>query len=217
MTTIAPSAPAPAIAAAAAAPPAAVPHPITGHDPVKQWPTPPAMTIKPGIDYSATLATTDGNIGVQLLPGIAPNAVNNFMFLAKNGFYKDVPIHRMIPGFMFQSGDPTGTGMGGPGYDLPDDKVPAGLSYGKGIVAMANTGQPNSGGSQFFVMLGDAPLPPTYSIFGYVKSGADVLDKINARPVADNGFGEVSKPVDPIGLTDITISEAPAAPPKPQA
>lgn len=183
--------------------------PIVGHAPVAQWTGPPPMTLKPGVSYTASLATSDGSIGVQLLPGIAPNAVNNFVALARQGFYRNVPIHRMIPGFMFQSGDPTGTGTGGPGYNIPDDPVPPGVDYRKGVVAMANTGAPNSGGSQFFVMLGDVPLPPTYSVFGVVKRGAAVLDRINARPVTDNGQGELSRPVDPIGIRNVRIRETP--------
>lgn len=175
------------------------------------------MDLKPGINYTASIATTDGVLGVQLLPGLAPNAVNNFRFLAQQGFYKDVPIHRMVPGFMFQSGDPTGTGTGGPGYDIPDDPMPQNIGYQRGILAMANTGQPNSGGSQFFVMLGDTPLPPTYSVFGYVTSGDEVLTKINAREVVDNGQGEQSKPVEPIFVKDVTIQEAAATPPAPEA
>ena len=164
------------------------------------------MTIDPNGQYTATLATSDGNIGVELLPKVAPNAVNNFVFLAGNGFYKSTPIHRVINNFMFQSGDPTGTGTGGPGYDLPDDKVPADMKYTKGVLAMANTGAPNSGGSQFFVMLGDVPLPPTYTIFGKVTSGLDVLDKIAKRPVTDNGQGENSKPTEPIGISNVTVT-----------
>lgn len=166
------------------------------------------MTIKPDGKYSAQLATSDGVIGVELLPKVAPNAVNNFVFLSKQGFYKDVPIHRMIPGFMFQSGDPTGTGTGGPGYDLPDDPVPPGMTYTKGTLAMANTGAPNSGGSQFFVMLGDTPLPPSYTIFGKVTSGMDVLDKIAKTPIQDNGQGEISQPVQPIGISNVTVKES---------
>jgi cyclophilin family peptidyl-prolyl cis-trans isomerase len=190
----------------AAKPPAATARPIYPHPPSKTWTAPPPMTIDPKGKYTASLATSDGTIGVELLPGVAPNAVNNFVFLAKEGFYKDTPIHRMIPGFMFQSGDPTGTGSGGSGYDIPDDPVPSHLKYTKGTLAMANTGQPNTGGSQFFVMLGDYPLPPTYTIFGKVTSGLDVLGKIEARKVTDNGMGEVSKPVDPIGIEDITVT-----------
>jgi cyclophilin family peptidyl-prolyl cis-trans isomerase len=202
----------PPTAPATPATPAPVPAPTTPPAAPKQWDKPPAMALQPGINYTAKLATSDGELGVQLLPGLAPNAVNNFVFLAKQGFYAHSPIHRMIPGFMMQSGDPTGTGTGGPGYEIPDDAMPQNMTYPRGVVAMANTGAPNSGGSQFFVMLGDTPLPPSYSVFGYVTSGDDVLTKINARPVADNGQGEQSKPVDPIFVEDVKIEEAPLPP-----
>jgi cyclophilin family peptidyl-prolyl cis-trans isomerase len=192
--------PTPAAPAPAPAPPAA---------PALQWSKPPAPQIDISAPYTANISTTDGNIGVQLLPSVAPNAVNNFVFLARKGFYHNVPIHRMIPDFMFQSGDPTGTGMGGPGYNIPDDKVPVGMSYSRGTLAMANTGDPNSGGSQFFIMLGDQDLPPTYPIFGKVVEGQDVLDKIAQTPTADNGFGELSKPTQPIQINDVTISGGP--------
>jgi cyclophilin family peptidyl-prolyl cis-trans isomerase len=172
------------------------------------WDAPPAMALKPGISYTAELATADGKIGVQLIPGAAPLAVNNFMFLAKQGFYKNVPVHRMIPDFMFQSGDPTGTGTGGPGYTFKDEPVPEGWHYNKGVVAMANAG-PNTNGSQFFVMLGNEPLPPNYTIFGYVNAGRDVLDKINARKVTANDQGEPSKPVEPFSIDDVTVTETP--------
>jgi peptidylprolyl isomerase len=166
------------------------------------------MTLDPKVEYTATIATTDGLLGVQLLPGAAPNAVNNFVFLAKQGFYQHVPIHRMIPGFMMQSGDPTGTGTGGPGYEIPDDPVPADIDYTTGVLAMANSGAPGTAGSQFFIMLGDTPLPKTYSVFGRVTAGLDVLAKVNARPVGDNGAGEQSKPVDPIFVDGVWINEA---------
>lgn len=181
--------------------------PTVAPAPAKQWPTPPAITLQPKTTYSASIATSDGTLGVQLLPGAAPYAVNNFLFLAKQGFYQHVPIHRMIPGFMLQSGDPTGTGTGGPGYEIPDDPVPPGLEYTTGVLAMANTGAPNSGGSQFFIMLGDTPLPKTYSIFGRVTSGLDVLAKTNARAVVDNGMGEQSKPAEPIFVESVTVAE----------
>ncbi|MCW2925445.1 MAG: Peptidylprolyl isomerase [Thermoleophilia bacterium] len=217
MTSLAISPTPPAAVAAAPAPAA----PVAPASAPKQWSGPPAMGLKQGVDYTASIATSDGKLGVQLLPGLAPNAVNNFVFLSKQGFYDHVPIHRMIPGFMMQSGDPTGTGTGGPGYDIADDPMPPNMTYERGVLAMANTGQPNSGGSQFFVMLGNTPLPPTYSVFGYVTSGDDVLSKINARPVVDNGQGEQSKPATPIFVDGVTITEAPLpatdAPPAPPA
>ncbi|MCW2927536.1 MAG: peptidylprolyl cis-trans isomerase, cyclophilin-type [Thermoleophilia bacterium] len=192
------------------APAATTAEPVTAAAvPPLSWATLPAMALKPNTSYTANLATTDGVLGVQLLPGLAPNAVNNFLFLADKGFYSGTPFHRIIPGFMAQTGDPTGTGTGGPGYDLPDDPMPKDVQYMRGIVAMANAGMPNTGGSQFFVMLGDTPLPPTYSVFGYVTSGGDVLDKLDARKVVDNGQGEMSKPAEPIFLEDVEIEEAP--------
>ncbi|MBC7645182.1 MAG: peptidylprolyl isomerase [Thermoleophilia bacterium] len=166
----------------------------------------PPLNIDPNGTYIANLATSDGQISVELLPKVAPNAVSNFVHLTNAGFYKDVPIHRMIPGFMMQSGDPTGTGSGGPGYNIADDQVPAGMKYEKGVVAMANTGAPNSAGSQFFIMLGNVDLPPTYSIFGKVTSGLDVLDKIAAHKVVDNGQGEISKPEVPMTIGNVTIT-----------
>jgi cyclophilin family peptidyl-prolyl cis-trans isomerase len=179
--------------------------PVPSREPGKLWADPPKMTIDPDGTYVAKLATTDGLIGVELLPKVAPNAVNNFVFLAREGFYDKVPIHRNVPGFMMQSGDPTGTGLGGPGYDLTDDPVPADMKYTKGVVAMANSGAPNSGGSQFFIMHDEVPLPPNYSIFGRVVEGLDVLDKIAARRVVDNGQGEQSKPVEQIGIQTVTV------------
>lgn len=175
--------------------------------PAKQWPLPPPITLRPKTTYSANIATSDGMLGVQLLPGAAPYAVNNFLFLANQGFYQHVPIHRVVPGFMMQSGDPTGTGTGGPGYEIPDDPVPADLDYRTGVLAMANTGAPNSGGSQFFIMLGDTPLPKTYSILGRVTTGLDVLATTNAREVVDNGMGEVSRPVEPIFVESVSVAE----------
>lgn len=199
MPTVTPTATTPA--AAPAAPPAPAAAPV-------QVPVPTAATapkIDPEGTYTAHLATSDGNIAVQLLPKVGPNAVTNFVYLAQQGFYTHVPIHRVVPGFMFQSGDPTGTGMGGPGYNIFDDPVPADAKYTTGVMAMANTGQPNSGGSQFFIMLGDVDLPPTYSIFGKVTAGQDVLAKLNQTQVTDNGQGELSKPVTPIEISSITV------------
>ncbi|MCW2950421.1 MAG: peptidyl-prolyl cis-trans isomerase (rotamase) - cyclophilin family [Thermoleophilia bacterium] len=180
--------------------------PITGHAPKAQWSTPPPMTINVNKRYTATLATSDGNIGVELLAKRAPIAVNNFVFLAKQGFYERVPIHRLIKNFMAQSGDPTGRGTGGPGYSFRDELPPAGTVYTKGTVAMANSG-PNTNGSQFFVMLADTTLPPNYTIFGRVTSGANVLDRLNATRLVPSETGELSKPASPIGISSVTISE----------
>lgn len=121
------------------------------------------------------LKTTKGDITFEMLPKEGPNAASNFAYLAKQKFYDGLTFHRVVPGFVIQGGDPEGSGMGGPGYRFEDD--PVHLPYNAGIVAMANAG-PNTNGSQFFIMLEDNPLPPSYSIFGRVTSGMDIVRKI---------------------------------------
>lgn len=121
------------------------------------------------------LKTTKGDIVFEMLPKEGPNAASNFAYLTKQKFYDGLTFHRVVPGFVIQGGDPQGTGMGGPGYRFGDD--PVHLPYNAGIVAMANAG-PDTNGSQFFIMLEDNPLPPSYSIFGRVTSGLDVVRKI---------------------------------------
>jgi cyclophilin family peptidyl-prolyl cis-trans isomerase len=172
----------------------------------RQWSNPPPMTIDPARTYVATLETSTGNITIELLPGDAPNTVNNFVFLAREGFYEGTPFHRVIRGFMIQSGDPTGTGSGGPGYRFADE--PVRRAYAPGIVAMANAG-PNTNGSQFFIVHGPdaASLPPNYTIFGQVTGGSDVVDQIATAPVQAGARGERSTPVDPVRITRVTIEE----------
>ncbi len=147
----------------------------------------PPMTIDTSKSYKATVKTTAGNFVIALDAKAAPQTVNSFVFLANHGFYHCVIFHRVIPGFMDQTGDPTGTGTGGPGYTIPDE-YPAKASspspqYPVGSVAMANTGQPHSGGSQFFVVTGPQgeALPPSYTLFGTVTTGMDVVQKINSE------------------------------------
>lgn len=157
--------------------------------------------------YTATLVTNKGTMDVELLPAEAPHAVNNFVFLAKQGFYDCVPFHRIIKDFMVQTGDPEGTGTGGPGYTIQDDKVS--MPYDRGVVAMANTGSPNTGGSQFFIVHGtdvNNTLGPTYPIFGKVTKGLDVLDDIAATPVEASASGEPSQPTDPVWLESVKIT-----------
>jgi cyclophilin family peptidyl-prolyl cis-trans isomerase len=156
------------------------------------WPAAPAMTVDPSKTYKATIKTTAGTFVVTLLAKTAPTTVNSFVFLADQGFYKCVIFHRVIPGFMDQTGDPTGTGKGGPGYEFANENVPK--AYATGDVAMANSG-PNTNGSQFFVLAPggaktlDADLSSGgYSLFGKVTKGMTVVDKINAQGnSADNG------------------------------
>jgi peptidylprolyl isomerase len=170
----------------------------------KQWSSPPEMVIDPKKRYSAELQTSEGAMTIDLLADQAPLTVNNFVFLAREGFYEGVPFHRIISGFMVQSGDPTGTGSGGPGYRFADEKV--NLRYTKGIVAMANAG-PNTNGSQFFVVHGaDAGLPPNYTIFGRVREGLDVLDKIASTPVGLSR-GERSRPLRTVTIQSVTVTE----------
>lgn len=139
--------------------------------------------IDPAGEVRAHIMTSCGEIVVRLDPAAAPNTVNNFAFLAGQGYYDGTVSHRIIPGFMYQAGDPTATGSGGPGYQFEDELPPADFTYTRGTIAMANAG-PNTNGSQFFIMFQDTPLPPNYSVFGQVESGLDVLDKIETVPVA---------------------------------
>lgn len=133
--------------------------------------------------HSVTLQTSKGDITFQTYNSDAPKAVENFVTLAKKGFYDNLIFHRVIKGFMIQGGDPKGDGTGGPGYAFEDELDSATESYKqgykKGVVAMANSG-PNTNGSQFFIMLEDYPLPNNYTIFGHVTKGQDVVDSIGS-------------------------------------
>src|SRR5687768_6008600 len=151
-----------------------------------QWTTAPAMQLEEGKDYKARLTTSKGTMIVDLDEQGAPLTVNNFVFLASQGYYSNVPFHRIISGFMIQTGDPTGTGRGGPGYRFADE--PIAKDYVRGTVAMANSG-PNTNGSQFFICHADLStrLQKNYTIFGQVTEGLDVLDAIasvQVRPSA---------------------------------
>jgi len=158
------------------------------------------MAIDPKKSYTATVETSAGTMVADLFAGDAPATVNNFVFLAREGFYDGVIFHRVIEGFMIQGGDPTGTGRGGPGYQFKDEPVKR--KYNRGTLAMANAG-PNTNGSQFFVMHRDYPLPPNYTIFGALRSGEDVLDAI-----ATAKTGAQDRPVEPVSITSVTIEEA---------
>lgn len=145
------------------------------------WAKAPAMTINTAATYLADFDTTAGDFVVELEPSLAPITVNNFVFLAEHNFYKCTIFHRVIPGFMIQGGDPTGTGSGGPGYTIPDEYPKAGNpTYPLYSIAMANTGQPHTGGSQFFIVTGSEgeTLSPDYTLFGKVVSGFSVVKTI---------------------------------------
>ena len=154
--------------------------------------------------YKVVLATSQGNITIQLNKTETPNTVANFVTLAKKDFYKNTIFHRVVKGFMIQGGDPEGTGTGGPGYTFADEPFTG--EYAEGTVAMANAG-PNTNGSQFFIMHRSKPLAKAYTIFGKVIEGMDVVDKIANAPVEVSLSGENSKPISPTVITDVTVIE----------
>lgn len=147
----------------------------------KQWSNPPEMEIDPKKSYSAVLHTDKGDITIELFASKAPKTVNNFVFLANQGFYDGTIFHRVIADFMAQGGDPTGTGRGGPGYKFADEFHPS-LRHDKpGVLSMANAG-PNTNGSQFFITHVPTPwLDQKHSVFGEVTEGMDVLLSIPPR------------------------------------
>ena len=144
----------------------------------KQWSSPPAMQIDPRKNYYATIETNRGTIELQLYPQHAPKTVNNFVFLAREGFYDGVTFHRVISDFMIQGGDPTGTGRGGPGYRFEDEVKGNPLTHDTGVISMANAG-PNTNGSQFFITHSPQPhINGKHTVFGKVITGQDVVDAI---------------------------------------
>ena len=164
-----------------------------------KYSAPHAMAIDATKAYTATIETTAGTMVAELFPGDAPNTVNNFVCLARDGYYEGVIFHRVIAGFMIQGGDPTGTGSGGPGYRFDDEPVKR--PYSRGTLAMANAGK-NTNGSQFFIMHADYGLPPSYTIFGKLTSGEEIIDIIaNAKK------GPQDRPVEPVSMASVTIEE----------
>jgi len=184
----------------------------SAEDKPKQWDKPPAMAIDPAKTYTATMETSLGTMKFELFGGEVPQTVNNFVFLAREGFYDGVTFHRIIKGFMIQGGDPTGTGTGGPGYTIPDE-YPVTRPYTRGTLAMARTQQPNSAGSQFFICTGEAcerlGEQPVYVIFGQLIEGDDVLSQLESVEVKQgNPIDPVpSTPVDPPVIKRVTITE----------
>ncbi len=143
--------------------------------------TAPAMTIDPAKTYIATIETEKGNIVAELYASKVPNTVNNFVFLARQGFYDNTTFHRVIAEFMAQAGDPTGTGMGGPGYRFADEFDATLTHDGPGVLSMANSGA-NTNGSQFFITFAATPwLDGKHAVFGKVIEGLDVLYSISIR------------------------------------
>lgn len=176
----------------------------------KQYQAPPAMNLEEGKQYAASLETSMGTIAVELFTEDAPRTVNNFVALARDGYYDGTPFHRIVKGFVVQGGDPTGTGSGGPGYQFADE--PISRDYETGTLAMANAG-PNTNGSQFFIVLDDlrGKLPKNYTIFGRVTDGLDVVQALGDVPTRRSPSGEQSAPVEPVTLERVVISDSSAS------
>ena len=151
-----------------------------------EWKSPPEMQIDPVKAYRAVIETNKGVIELELYPQHAPKTVNNFVFLAREGFYDDVSFHRVISDFVIQGGDPTGTGRGGPGYRFEDELKGNPLKHETGVISMANSG-PNTNGSQFFISHSPQPhLDGRHTVFGKVVSGQEVVDVIQQGDIILN-------------------------------
>ena len=146
--------------------------------------SPPQMNIDEQLIYRVTLGTNKGTIVMDLDPKLAPNSVNNFVNLARDGYYTGLTFHRVVPEFVIQGGCPEGTGTGGPGYRFDDEPVTG--DYTLGAVAMANSG-PNTNGSQFFICIDDcqSKLAPAYNLFGHVTSGMEIALGIEVGDVME--------------------------------
>ena len=175
---------------------------------VKQYSAHPGTVIEAGKSYSAVVKTNLGDMTFDLLADESPLAVNSFVFLAREGYFDGVIFHRIIPGFMGQSGDPTGTGGGGPGYKY-DIETPSG-PYIRGSLAMANAG-PGTNGSQFFIVFDNLTelgrLSPDYSLFGQMSDGEPALKALESVPVTAKPSGERSQPLEEVRISTIEIIE----------
>ena len=178
--------------------------------PPKQYASAPSLILDPTKLYFANISTNHGEMLVQLFADEAPRTVNNFVFLAREGFYEDGSFHRVIKDFMIQGGCPEGTGTGGPGYRFQDEQVTR--PYVKGTLAMANAG-PNTNGSQFFIVHGaNVGLPPNYTIFGMLVEGEETLDTLANSPVGTGASGERSAPSERLQIHNIEIHEREVTP-----
>jgi len=149
----------------------------------KNWDGPPPLAIDPKKRYRAKIALDRGTIELELAPQSAPRTVNNFVFLAREGYYDGVTFHRVIADFMIQGGDPTGTGRGGPGYTFADEFAGNPLKHERGAISMANAG-PNTNGGQFFITHSPQPhLNGRHTVFGKVVAGQDVVDAVRTGDV----------------------------------
>ncbi len=191
------------VAAASATPIEKGERPLAAISPAERvniYTSPPEMQIDPSKQYVATIHTEKGDIVIELYADKVPNTVNNFVFLANEGYYDDTTFHRVKPGFMAQTGDPAGTGSGGPGYRFEDEFHPDLRHDGPGVLSMANAGA-NTNGSQFFITYDATPhLDDVHSVFGKVIEGMDVLEQITPRdPAAATEPGDL--------IESITIEE----------
>lgn len=183
--------------------PVSTPQPVVPTRPAAGSLPKPDMLIDSAKDYRAILTTTEGNIEITLNARETPVTVNNFVYLARNGFYDNTVFHRVMKDFMIQGGDPRGDGTGGPGYRFDDEPFEG--EYVRGTVAMANAGK-NTNGSQFFIMHGDVALPKDYVIFGSVTDGMGTVDAIATADVTVRN-GEASKSVRPVTVSKVEIIE----------
>jgi cyclophilin family peptidyl-prolyl cis-trans isomerase len=168
---------------------------------------------QPAVPLHALIETDKGTIEIELLGNDAPKTVENFRLLAERGYYNGTTFHRIVKGFMIQGGDPLGDGRGGESAwgGMFEDEIQRdsplyqrGLGYRRGIVAMANSG-PNTNGSQFFILHHDYPLPPSYTIFGKVTQGIEVVDALAESPTRRGPDGGMSQPVNPPVIRKVTI------------
>jgi cyclophilin family peptidyl-prolyl cis-trans isomerase len=167
----------------------------------KQWSKAPDMQIDPKKKYKARVETDKGTMVIELFADKTPKTVNNFVFLAREGYYDGILFHRVIDNFMVQGGDPTGTGMGGPGYKFADEFDPSLKHDKRGVLSMANAG-PGTNGSQFFITHGPTPwLDGKHSVFGQVVEGLDVLMSIPPRDPGNRNAPGVK-------MTRVTIEES---------
>jgi cyclophilin family peptidyl-prolyl cis-trans isomerase len=185
-----------------APPPVATPAPTTAARPACPTAQPPALPA--GETRTVTIATDLGSMTLKIEADLSPIAAGNFVALASCGYYDGVVFHRVVPDFVIQGGDPTGTGTGGPGYTITDEPVTA--QYGRGVVAMARTSDPNSVGSQFFIVLDDEARQAlasfnTYQIIGHVTAGMETADAIT------DAAKDVELPTDPVAMTIVTVAQ----------
>jgi cyclophilin family peptidyl-prolyl cis-trans isomerase len=180
--------------------PAATPTEAARPSDASGCPTSPPVALPAGETRTVVIETAKGSITIKIEADLGPLAAGNFVTLAECGYFDGIVFHRLMPGFVIQGGDPTGTGSGGPGYEFPND--PVNVPYARGVVAMANAGR-DTNGSQFFIVLADAGLDPDYSVFGRVTAGMETVDTIAAMP---NGGGQAGTALEPVAMDSVTVT-----------